>query len=241
MEETPVFEGELLAHVERVLGHRFANPGLAIQAITHSSAKDKDRSCNERLEFLGDAILGHAVSEYLFAKFPEHEEGQLSTMKSAIVSAKTLSARAEGLELDRVIILGRGLKEKKSLPRSILCNAFEALIAALYLDAGYEAARAFILRSLEPKIAEILGDRHEKNYKSLLQDYAQRELATIPNYRVTRESGPDHNKMFEVVVELAGRTHGPAWGDNKKEAEQRAARLALETLGLIPAEGAAQA
>ncbi len=233
MEAATPTSDEILAHLEQVLGHRFIDPTLALQALTHSSAKEKDRPCNERLEFLGDSILGQVVSEFLFAKFPECEEGELSTMKSIIVSAKTLSARAEELQLDRVIVLGRGLREKKNLPKSILCNALEALIAALYLDAGFDVARAFVLRIVNVKLDEILLDRHEKNYKSLLQDYAQRHLSAIPAYRVLREVGPDHRKMFQVVVELDGRTHGPSWGANKKEAEQKAARRALGTLGLI--------
>jgi ribonuclease-3 len=170
-------------------------------------------------------------------KFPDYEEGELSTMKSVIVSAKSLSARADEMELDKIIILGRGLREKRNLPRSILADAVEAIIAALYLDAGFDVARAFILKIVGAQLNEILLDRHEKNYKSLLQDYAQRHLATIPAYRVTKEVGPDHKKMFQVVVELGGRTHGPSWGANKKEAEQRAARHALTVLGLIAAGG----
>ena len=229
---------ENLAHLERVLGHRFSNAALAVEALTHSSAKEKNLPCNERLEFLGDSILGHVISEFLFARFPGYEEGQLSTMKSVIVSAKTLSARAEEMGVEKLVILGRGLREKKSLPSSILCNAFEALIAALYLDAGFERARGFILRTLAPDIENILSDQHEKNYKSLLQDHAQRTLSAIPVYRVMKESGPDHKKMFQVVVELDGRVHGPSWGANKKEAEQRAARQALAALGLIPSDGA---
>jgi ribonuclease-3 len=139
--------------------------------------------------------------------------------------------------LDKVILLGRGLREKKNLPGSILCNALEAVIAALYLDAGFDAARAFILRIISVKLDEILLDRHEKNYKSLLQDYAQRHLASIPTYRVMKEVGPDHKKMFQVVVELNGSVHGPSWGANKKEAEQRAAKRALASLGLIASVG----
>jgi ribonuclease-3 len=219
--ETAVPTEEILAHLERVLAHRFRDRAIALQALTHSSAKDRDLPCNERLEFLGDSILGHVVSEFLFAKFPECEEGELSTMKSIIVSAKTLSARAEEFGLDQVIVLARGLREKKNMPKSILCNALEALIAALYLDAGFEAARAFVLRIVNVKLDEILLDRHEKNYKSLLQDYAQRQLSAIPSYKVMKEVGPDHRKMFQVVVELDGRTHGPSWGANKKEADTR--------------------
>lgn len=228
---------EILTHLERMMGHRFATPALAVQALTHSSAKEKHLPCNERLEFLGDSILGHVISEFLFTKFPGYEEGQLSTMKSVIVSAKTLAVRAEKMDLERLVILGRGLREKKSLPRSILCNALEALIAALYLDAGFEKAREFILRTLSPQIEQLLSDEHDKNYKSMLQDYAQRNIAAIPAYKVLKESGPDHRKMFNVVVELDGKSHGPSWGSNKKEAEQRAARQALVALGLIPFDG----
>jgi len=224
---------EILAHLEAKLQYRFRNSRLAVQALTHSSAKDRDLPCNERLEFLGDAILGHVISEHLFHHFPGYEEGDLSTMKSIIVSAKTLSEKAEELELDRIVILGRGLNEKRNLPRSILCNALEALIAALYLDGGFEIARDFILGSLRIKVDEILKDEHEKNYKSLLQDYAQRRMAAIPAYRVLKEVGPDHKKMFQVMVALDGKDYGPAWGANKKEAEQRAAKLALHELGLL--------
>lgn len=226
-------EAELLRHLEGKLLHRFANPRLGIQALTHSSAKDKDLPCNERLEFLGDAILGHIISEDLFRRFPDYEEGDLSTMKSIIVSANTLAEKAQELELEKIVILGRGLKEKRNLPKSILANAFEAVIAALYLDGGFEVVKTFVLSTLRMKVDEILKDEHEKNYKSLLQDYAQRVRSTIPAYRVLKEEGPDHKKMFQVVVEITGTPYGPAWGANKKEAEQRAAKRALQTLGLL--------
>ena len=233
-------EEEILAHLEAKLQHRFKDTKLAVQALTHSSAKDKDYPCNERLEFLGDAILGHVISEHLFNNFPGYEEGDLSTMKSIIVSAKTLSEQAHELQLDRVIILGRGLTEKRQIPRSILCNAFEALVAALYIDGGMDAAKKFILGNLKMKVDEILKDEHEKNYKSLLQDYAQRRVNAIPVYRVMKEVGPDHKKMFQVMVELDSAQYGPAWGANKKEAEQRAAKLALEQLGLLTVEANAE-
>ena len=222
-----------ISDLEKAIGYRFQNRELAIQAITHSSARDKDRSCNERLEFFGDAILGHVVSEFLFDNFPDYEEGELSTMKSIIVSAKTLSQRARELGIEPMIILGRGLAERRQLPPSILCNTFEAIIAALYLDGGFDIARDFVLGNIRDKIDEILKNEHEKNYKSLLQDYAQRNLSTIPDYQVTKEVGPDHKKMFQVVVRITGAEYGPAWGANKKEAEQRAARVALDNLGLL--------
>lgn len=222
-----------LDRLQEKIGYRFRNLSLAAQAVTHSSAKDRERPCNERLEFFGDAILGQIVSEFLFHHFPEYEEGDLSTMKSIIVSAKTLSLRAKELGLDEMIVLGRGLNEKKALPKSILCNTFEALVAALYLDGGFEVAKEFVLRNVRDKIREILKDEHEKNYKSILQDYAQRKLAIIPQYDVLKEVGPDHKKMFQVAVQLNGKSYGPSWGANKKEAEQRVARVALEELKIL--------
>jgi ribonuclease-3 len=225
---------EIVAHLEKTTGHRFARPELAVEALTHSSARDKDHPCNERFEFLGDAILGHVVSEHLFSTFPGKEEGELSTMKSIIVRARTLSARALDLGFDRIVILGRGLTEKKGLPSSILGNIFEAVVAAIYLDSGYDPARRFILGQLEAKTDEIRKNEHELNYKSLLQDHSQREHSVVPTYRVLRELGPDHRKKFQVSVEIDSVTFGPAWGANKKEAEQRVARIALVALGLIP-------
>jgi ribonuclease-3 len=241
MDTTRPTEEEILAHLESKLHYKFKDARLAVQAVTHSSAKDKDFPCNERLEFLGDAILGQVISEHLFHLFPDYAEGDLSTMKSIIVSAVTLSDKAQERGLDHAIILGRGLTESRHLPRSILCNLFEAIVAALYLDGGMEVARGFILESLRTKVDEILKDEHEKNYKSLFQDYAQRRINAIPVYRVMKEMGPDHKKMFQVVVELDGAQYGPAWGANKKEAEQRVAKLALESLGLLTVVAAERA
>jgi ribonuclease III len=225
---------QIVDHLEKTTGHRFIRPELAVEALTHSSARDKDHPCNERFEFLGDAILGHVISEYLFHAFPSKEEGELSTMKSIIVSARTLSARSLELQFDQIVILGRGLTEKKGLPSSILGNVFESVVAALYLDAGYDVAKKFILSQLQAKTDEIRKNEHELNYKSLLQDYTQREYSVVPTYRVLRELGPDHRKKFQVSVEVDATPYGPAWGVNKKEAEQKAARAALVTLGLIP-------
>ncbi len=225
---------QIVDHLEKTTSHRFKRPELAVEALTHSSARDKDHPCNERFEFLGDAILGHVISEHLFRLFPSKEEGDLSTMKSIIVSARTLSARALDLGFERIVILGRGLTEKKGLPSSILGNVFEAVVAAIYLDGGYEAARKFILGQLESKTDEIRKNEHELNYKSLLQDHSQREHSVVPTYRVLRELGPDHRKKFQVSVEVDSTSFGPAWGVNKKEAEQKAARMALVALGLLP-------
>ena len=233
MDRRPTVE-LIIDHLEKTTGHRFIRPELALEALTHSSARDKDHPCNERFEFLGDAILGHAISEHLFQAFPRKEEGELSTMKSIIVSARTLAARSLALGFDKIVVLGRGLTEKKGLPSSILGNVFESVVAALYLDGGYDVARRFILEQLEAKTDEIRKNEHELNYKSLLQDFSQREHSVVPLYRVLREMGPDHRKKFQVSVEVDSTSYGPAWGVNKKEAEQKATRAALVKLGLLP-------
>jgi len=224
---------ERLEALERAIGYNFRSRRLLVQALTHSSARDRDHDCNERLEFLGDAVLGLTMSNYLYQHFPDFEEGDLSTIKSYVVSAASLAARARELGLDPLIVLGKGLNARRPIPRSILCNIFEALIAAIYLDGSLAEAQTFILRHLEPTVEQVLKNEHEKNYKSMLQDHAQKQWTVIPSYQVRRELGPDHGKFFEVTAEVKGRIFGPAWGKSKKEAEQRAARAALLSLGLL--------
>ena len=232
MNDDALFPDPLVRKLEESIQYRFQDREHLYRAMTHSSARNRERGCNERLEFLGDSILGLVISEYLYHHFPESEEGILSMIKSVVVSAKTLSVKAHDLSIDDLIVVGRGLSEKNALPKSLLCNAFEALIAAIYLDGGLAPAKTFILQNLESSIAEVLHNEHEKNYKSILQDYAQRTWTSIPVYRVTRELGPDHGKFFQVAVEVNGTRYGPAWGKSKKEAEQRAARTALVVLGI---------
>lgn len=224
---------ERLEELERSLGYRFRDRRLLVQALTHSSARDREHECNERLEFLGDAVLGLTMSEYLYHHFPEYEEGDLSMIKSFVVSASSLSVKAREVGLESLIVLGRGLSARRPIPKSILCNIFEAVIAAMFMDGGLEPAKAFILRSLQATVEQVLKDEHERNYKSILQDHTQKQWTVIPVYRVTREVGPDHGKFFQVTAEVNGRAFGPAWGKSKKEAEQRAARAALEALGLV--------
>lgn len=224
---------QVCSRVADILRHEFKNQDLIVEALTHSSAKELGLPCNERLEFLGDAILGHIVSEYLFKKFPHHEEGDLSVIKSVLVSSKFLSRAAKKLKFDELILTGKGISDHK-LPASILANTFEAVIAALYLDAGFEKAREFVMSNLiNDAIKDILQNQYERNYKSILQDYAQKHALALPTYKVTREAGPDHRKRFQVVVEVNGHEYGPTWGYSKKEAEQKAARYALVMLGVL--------
>lgn len=219
-----------LRTLEEALEVTFHQPDHLLHALVHSSAKDDSLPCNERMEFLGDSVLGMVVSEHLFHLFPGHPEGELSSIKSVVVSSQSLSVCAKTLGLADFVILGKGILQKKVIPDSVLANALEAIVAAIYLDAGLDAARKFVLRVLTPRIEEVLTDRHEKNWKSLLQHFTQKELASVPVYRVRAESGPDHEKSFEVVVEVEGKPYGPGTGKTKKDAEQHAARMALEAI-----------
>ncbi len=221
---------ERLRTLEEALEVRFDNPELLMRALVHSSAKDATLPCNERMEFLGDSVLGLVVSEHLYHLFPDFPEGDLSAIKSVVVSATSLAACAKTLNLADYVILGKGILQKKTIPDSVLANALEATIAAIYMDRGLEAARVFVLRILRPRIEEVLKDQHAKNWKSLLQQHTQKELACVPQYRVVGETGPDHEKSFEVTVDVAGRTYGPGGGKTKKDAEQQAARIAFETI-----------
>lgn len=221
---------ETIAECEALVGYNFQDRELFIASLTHSSAKSNTCEGNERLEFFGDAILGMIISEYLFNRFPDFQEGELTRIKSAVVSRQTLANRTQTLGLSAYMKLGKGLAMKAKIPPSVLANIYEAVVAAIYIDGGYEAGKSFVLRTLKPVINDVLIDRHQRNYKSLLQQIAQRRLGVTPQYRVVSETGPDHGKTFEVVAVLGERRYGTASGRSKKDAEQRAAALALQGL-----------
>jgi ribonuclease-3 len=154
----------------------------------------------------------------------------LTAIKSIVVSQRTLVRRSREVELDQFLSVGRGMGDVDKLPRSVVANVFEALVGAIYLDRGIEAARQFVLRNLEADIEEAELTKHEENFKSLLQQFAQRDLGCTPTYRVTEEAGPDHAKSFCVVTVIRDAEYGTGWGRNKKEAEQRSARESLAML-----------
>ncbi|MEN8151191.1 MAG: ribonuclease III, partial [Planctomycetota bacterium] len=210
------------------IGYLFRREGLLRKALTHSSVKDDKHPSNERLEFLGDAILGMVISEYLFSMLPHNDEGDLTKVKSVVVSSQSLSRLGLELGLDKYLLIGKGIRLKKEIPRSLIANVVEAVIAAVYLDRGMEAARHFVLDHLHAYVEEVLADEHvEKNYKSLLQQCAQKELSGTPVYRVVGERGPDHSKSFRVAAVVNGREFPIGTGASKKEAEQEAAKIAL--------------
>jgi ribonuclease III len=221
---------ELAKQCEAGIGYRFRDQKILLQALTHASAQGHGLTSNERLEFLGDSVLGLTVSEFLYNFLEGCDEGTLTQIKSVVVSTAILANESRRLGLDRFYCVGKGVGRRNELPVSLLANVFEAVVAAIYLEGGLDAARRFVVRNLFHQILAVCDDRHEKNYKSLLQQYAQRELGLTPSYRVVRETGPDHRKSFEVAAVVGSDRYGCGFGRSKKEAEQEAARNALETL-----------
>jgi ribonuclease-3 len=219
------------------IGYRFRDRGLLEHALTHKSRAAEDASGgvadNESLEFLGDAVLGLVVAEMLFRKYPHYNEGQKSKIKASVVSTQALARRAEQIQLGDHLLLGRG-EEKTGgrFKQALLADGYEALIAALYLDGGLAAAAGFLERELTEAIESGAGEPVVgQDYKSALQERLQALGRPLPEYRVAAESGPDHRKEFTIAVVVAGDVLGTASGKAKKEAEQEAARLALERLG----------
>ena len=207
---------------EDALGYVFKDQTRLHKALVHSSSKMDKGVSNERMEFLGDSILGMVVAEHLFEHYPEYTEGRLTKIKSVVVSRPALARSASALGLDRFIMVGPGMASE-TLPETVVANAFEAVLAAIYTDGGLDAARRFVLANLGQEIDSVVRDRHEKNYKSLLQQLVQRKEGITPVYRVIAERGPDHAKEFCVAVVIGDRVTDSAWGANKKTAEQLAA------------------
>lgn len=219
--------------IERLLGHRFSDPELLQRALTHASLVESRLESNERLEFLGDAVLGLVVCSYLYDEYPDLLEGEMTKIKSTVVSRRVCAEIASSLGLDEMLRLGKGMSRHANLPGSVLAAVFEALVGALYLDGGLEVARRFILGLMRPRIEEAARSGHQSNFKSVLQQTAQQMLGLTPQYIVLDEKGPDHAKCFEVAVEIGARRFGSCWGPSKKQAEQDAALQALRELGYV--------
>ena len=216
---------------ERLLGHEFADKDVLAQALTHASVADSRLESNERLEFLGDAVLGIVICDYLYDRFEDLLEGDLTKIKSTVVSRRTCAEIAAEAGLDELLRLGKGLADREGLPKSVLAAVYESLIGALYVDGGLEVAREFILKGMEPTIEQAAGSGHQYNFKSVLQQTAQESLRQQPQYIVLDEKGPDHAKCFEVCVEIGAKRYPSCWGASKKQAEQQAALETLLELG----------
>ena len=216
--------------LEERLGYRFLDPARLEQALTHASAKDGEGApSNERLEFLGDAVIGLVVGEFLFAAFQELEEGPLTRVRSAVVSAPVLAELARELGLDQAVRLGKGL-DRRLLSNAVLANVVEAVVGAVYLDGGLDAARRLVLWGLADAIEAEMGAAQLRNWKSTLQELTQERLREVPSYEVVATRGPDHRKEFEVVALVGGRERGRGSGPSKKAAEQVAAEAAYRAL-----------
>jgi len=219
---------KVLARSQELLGYRFRDLDWLERALTHSSNSTSAVESNERLEFLGDAVLGMVVSRWLFDMFPEASEGELTRIKSIVVSRQSLAVVCDDLGLESCIRVGKGLAGR--LPRSILANAFEAIIAAVYRDGGLRQAQAFIKRHLRPVLERVLQRGHGRNFKSLLQQLVQAQGWPSPQYRVVEVRGPDHAREFKVEALVRGKPCGRGAGKNKRQAEQQAAEVALKSL-----------
>lgn len=218
-----------LEQCQEVLGYRFSEVGWLERALTHSSDTPRGGISNERLEFLGDAVLGMVVSRWLYDLFPEATEGELTRIKSVVVSRQSLAGVCARLGLGAFIRVGRGLAGRR-LPSSILANTFEAVIAAVYLDGGLRRAQGFIRRHLRPVLEQVLRRGRGRNFKSLLQQVVQAQGWPSPQYRVLDVRGPDHAREFEVEALVRGVPYGRGTGRTKRQAEQQAAGEALRTL-----------
>ena len=225
-------EPSSLAAIESLTGHRFRDPSLVQVALTHASASDGRINSNERLEFLGDSAIGFVVCTALYSARPDLLEGDLTKVKSNVVSGRVLAELATETGLEPLLVVDKGVRTRQGLPESVLAGSFEALVGALYIDAGVEAARAFVLPLLAPRIDAALRLGHQQNFKQVLQQcLAQLEMGA-PQYAVLDEKGPDHAKCFEVCVSAGARRFPGSWGPSKKQAEQLAALAALRELGL---------
>ncbi len=224
-----------LASLENKLGYQFKNIGLLREALQHSSyvneQRDPDLQDNERLEFLGDAVLDLVITHILMEQFPKTREGDLSRMRATIVNESQLSLVAQRLNLGQHLLLGRGEEQSNGQEKkSILADALEAVIAAVYLDGGLQAGFEVIGRQFSEMISHVRDRLAEEDFKSRLQELVQVQFKRIPDYKIVAESGPDHDKTFEVRLSIGNSltTHGT--GKSKKAAEQAAAEVAIEKL-----------
>lgn len=223
---------ESLGALQEALGYEFKDKGLLMEALTHKSYyyehRSRCKSYNERLEFLGDSVLALMVSEKLYGITPPMDEARMSKVKSYVVKASILSEAAERLSMGRLLLIGKGEEETGGRAKaSLLANAMEAVIGAVFLDAGYRESRNLVMGLIGQRLDEALKSGEFHDYKTDLQEISQEEHAVLPEYKVISESGEEHSKVFTVEVSVKGRSLGKGAGKSKKEAQQNAAREAL--------------
>lgn len=226
----------LVAQFADRLNLKFKDLSILEQAFIHRSYLNEHKEIilqhNERLEFLGDAVLELAVTDYLFHKYPDKDEGDLTAFRAALVNAVTLSEVAADLKMNDYLLLSKGESKDTGRARQvILANTFEAVVGAIYLDLGYEAARDFIAKNLFDKTEEIVTKNLWQDAKSFFQEKAQENYSMTPNYKVISETGPDHNKRFTIGLYLNNELVSTGEGHSKQEAEQSAAQMGLQAKG----------
>src|SRR5271163_5219828 len=197
-ELTSQLEAEILEECQKSIGYRFKQPDLLRAALTHASGANTRLASNERMEFLGDAVLGLVCCEQLYLRFPDYQEGDLTKIKSAVVSRRTCAHISRQLNLGEFLFLGKGMHFQTVLPSNLLADVYESLVGAMYLDGGLEPVKEFILKYLNPEIEQVAEAAHAGNYKSLLQQVAQKEFSATPAYHLLDEKGPDHSKCFKI-------------------------------------------
>ncbi len=221
-----------IGQLQKAIGYAFINIDLLSEAITHSSAEDELHQSNERLEFLGDAVLELVVSEYLFKNYKKMDEGIMTKTRAGLVYETTLYHIANDLNLGEYLVLGRGEENSGGRQKtSILADAVEAIVGALYLDGGFSKAKRFILTMLEPYKEEIIEQGGYNDYKTRLQEILQSiKRNCVIKYLITGQSGPDHAKLYDAAVSFEGQVIGVGQGKSKKDAEQAAAQKAIEIM-----------
>jgi ribonuclease-3 len=223
-----------LDDLEHAIGYSIRNRDLFVQALIHRSylqQTNQHGQSNERLEFLGDSILNLVVGEYLYHHFPDADEGELTKVRSRLVNRKALVAYSKSIQLGKFILMSHSAQQSMGKgSETIVADTYEALIAAIYLDGGFEAAKQFVERQLTEALKNRTVVTSDENYKSMLLEYAQGHGLGVPRYTIVKEEGPDHDRTFTVEVSIGGKKRGAGIGKNKKEAEQAAARKALEKL-----------
>ncbi len=234
---------ERLVDLEQYLGYRFRDRTLLVASLVHRSYYagteiNAALQSNERMEFLGDSVLSLVVNEHLYSRYPERTEGELTKMKSVVVSKQILAHLAKKMDLGRYVLVSENARRAGvGTMESVVADALEAVFGAVFIDGGFEAARRVVLRVLPDNLGEVVSQEGTINYKSLLQEYIQALHKVPPRYRVHSTTGPDHDKQFAVEVVVKGNILGSGTGKTKKDAEQKAAREAYRRLTNSSAEG----
>jgi len=224
-----------LAAFQKAAGFKFKNIGLLNLSFMHRSVSNEtsDKTNNERLEFLGDSILGAVCATLLYQSFEDKNEGDLAKIKAVVVSEEILSQIALKLGIDKMLLLGKGEQMSGGrTKKAILADAMEAVIGALYIDSGYKVAFDFVSRCIKPEIYKSFGTDSYKDYKSIFQEFCQRQFRCYPEYILVKRTGPEHDRTFWMEVQIGDKVYGTGKGRNKKSAEQEAARIAYEQLNV---------